>query len=158
MSLGVQAACRPEDSGHSAAFFSFLRVFGQSIGVAISVAAFQDQIEKTLLGYRAIAPVAAQYSKDATALVGIIQGMHDGAPKTDLVQAYSDSLHVIGLLITVINGAALVLICFAKKFTLVQEHSTKQGFKQKERVKGCRLLSIGSTMLVKLAELLGKVG
>ena len=130
MGLGVQAACRPVDSGHAAAFFSFLRTFGQSIGVAISGVAFQNQIKKTLLTYPGFASLAGEYSKDATALVSIIKGMQDEAQKTDLVKAYSDSLHVIWLLMTVISAVALVSSCFTKEFTLEQEHNTKQGLKE----------------------------
>ncbi|KAI2618665.1 MFS general substrate transporter [Hypomontagnella submonticulosa] len=132
MGLGTQAACRPEDSGHTAAFFSFLRVFGQSIGVAISGVAFQNQLQVELLKYPAFAPVAAEYSKDATALVNVINGMPEGRDKWDLRQAYSDSLHVIWLLMTVISGVALISSGFTKEFTLEQEHNTKQGFKKKE--------------------------
>lgn len=128
MGLGVQAACRPLDSGHAAAFFSFLRTFGQSVGVAISGVAFQNQLHKTLQTYPAFAPLAEEYSKDATALVNIIKRTPDGAQKTDLIEAYSDSLHVIWLLMTVISMVALVSSCFTKEFTLVQEHNTKQGF------------------------------
>ena len=130
MGLGVQAACRPQDSGHAAAFFSFLRTFGQSIGVAISGVAFQNQIHKTLLTYPTFAPLAGQYSKDATALVNIIKEMPDGSQKSSLIRAYSDSLHVIWLLMTIISGTALVSSYFTKEFTLIQEHKSKQGFKR----------------------------
>ena len=132
MGLGVQAACRSEDSGHAAAFFSFLRTFGQSIGVAISGVAFQNQIRKTLLTYPEFAPLAEEYSKDTTTLVNIIKGMQDGAQKMDLIKAYSDSLHVIWLLMTVISAVALVSSCFTKEFTLKQEHNTKQRFNEKK--------------------------
>ncbi|MCJ1286182.1 hypothetical protein MMC26_005527 [Xylographa opegraphella] len=133
MGLGVQAACRPQDSGHAAAFFSFLRTFGQSIGVAISGVAFQNQLRKTLLTYPAFAGLADEYSKDATGLVNIIKGMQEGPPKADLVRAYSDSLRVIWLLMTVISASALASSCFTKEFTLVQVHDTKQGF-NRERI------------------------
>lgn len=128
MGLGVQAACRPQDSGHAAAFFSFVRTFGQSIGVAISGVAFQNQIKKNLRTYPTFAPLAEEYSKDATALVNIIKGMQNSTQKTDLIQAYSDSLHAIWLLMTVISAVALGLSCFTKEFTLEQEHNTRQGF------------------------------
>ncbi|KAI0840582.1 MFS general substrate transporter [Hypoxylon sp. FL0890] len=132
MGLGTQAACRPEDSGHTAAFFSFLRVFGQSIGVAVSGVAFQNQLQRELLKYPEFVSLAVEYSKDATALVNIINAMPDGSQKSDLKQAYSDSLHVIWLLMTVISGVALISSIFSKEYTLEQEHNTKQGFKGKQ--------------------------
>ncbi|KAI8959792.1 MFS general substrate transporter [Daldinia sp. FL1419] len=128
MSLGTQAASRPQDSGHTAGFFSFLRVFGQAIGVAVSGVAFQNQLQSELENYEEYAPVAAQYSKDATAIVGIIKALPDGTPKTDLKQAYSDSLHVIWLLMTVVSGVALLTSLTTKEYSLEQEHDTRQKF------------------------------
>ncbi|KAI1460689.1 MFS general substrate transporter [Annulohypoxylon moriforme] len=133
MGLGTQAACRPEDSGHTAAFFSFLRVFGQSIGVAVSGVAFQNQLQQELLKYPEFAPLAVEYSKDATGLVNVITAMPDGSSKRDLKQAYSDSLHVIWLLMTVVSAAALISSIFTKEYTLEQEHNTKQGFDGKKK-------------------------
>ncbi|KAI1646371.1 MFS general substrate transporter [Daldinia loculata] len=128
MSLGTQAASRPQDSGHTAGFFSFLRVFGQAIGVAVSGVAFQNQLQSELQNYEEFAPVAAQYSRDATAIVGIIKALPDGTTKTDLKQAYSDSLHVIWLLMTVVSGVALLTSFTTKEYSLEQEHDTRQKF------------------------------
>ncbi|KAK6950127.1 hypothetical protein Daesc_008453 [Daldinia eschscholtzii] len=128
MSLGTQAASRPQDSGHTAGFFSFLRVFGQAIGVAVSGVAFQNQLQSELQNYEEFAPVAVQYSRDATALVGIIKALPDGTSKTDLKQAYSDSLHVIWLLMTVVSGVALLTSLTTKEYSLEQEHDTRQKF------------------------------
>lgn len=133
MGLGIQAACRPADSGHAAAFFSFLRVFGQAIGVAISGVAFQNQLYKTLASLPEFAGLATQYSQDATLLVQVIQAMQDGPSKQSLVQAYSDSLHVIWLLMTIIGGIAFVLSWFTKEFTLQQIHETRQGYSEDEK-------------------------
>lgn len=128
MGLGTQAACAPEDSGHAAAFFSFLRVFGQSIGLAISGVAFQNQLREALLPYPDLAPFATEYSKDATALVNIIKGMPQGSDRMNLIRAYSDALHVIWLLMTALSGVGLISSFFTKEFSLQQEHSTKQRF------------------------------
>lgn len=133
MGLGTQAACCPEDFGHAAAFFSFLRVFGQSIGVAISGVAFQNQLHKELLKYTEFIPLAGEYSKDATTLVAIIKNMSAGDQRTNLVQAYSDSLHVIWLLMTVISGVALGSRILTKEYSLDQEHKTRQGLIAGER-------------------------
>jgi len=95
MALAIQAAGRPQDSGHAVAFYSFVRVFGQSLGVAIGGVVFQNQIRVKLLSYPLLAHLAQDYSKDATALVSIIKTMEAGTEKTQLTQAYADALKVI---------------------------------------------------------------
>lgn len=128
MALAIQAAGRPQDAGHAAAFYSFIRVFGQSLGVAIGGVVFQNQIKQKLMSYPLLAPLAGQYSKDATALVGIIQSMTEGTEKTQLVQAYSDSLRSIWIVLTALSAVGLVASVFTKGYSLNQEHKTLQGY------------------------------
>lgn len=45
----VQAAAPPHLMGQTAAFFSFMRTFGQSIGIAVSSAIFQNAFKRKLL-------------------------------------------------------------------------------------------------------------
>lgn len=134
MALGIQAAGRPEDAGHAAAFYSFMRVFGQSIGVAIGGVIFQNQIKQKLLSYEALAPMAQQYSKDATALISVIKGMAEGPDKTHLIKAYADSLGTIWIVMTALSGAAFVASLWTKGYSLTQEHNTKQGFHEEKAV------------------------
>lgn len=132
MALAIQAAGRPEDAGHAAAFYSFTRVFGQSIGIAIGGVIFQNQIKQKLLSYEALAPFAQQYSKDATALISVIKGMAEGTDKTNLIKAYSDSLSTIWIVMTALSGVAFVASLWTKGFSLTQEHNTKQGFHEEK--------------------------
>jgi MFS family permease len=127
MSLAIQAAGRPQDAGHSAAFYFFIRVFGQSLGVAIGGVVFQNQIKQKLLAYPLLAPMAVEYSKDATALVSSIKGMTEGEMKTQLVQAYADSLKTIWLVMCVLSGVATLANIFIEGYSLEQEHKTLQG-------------------------------
>jgi MFS family permease len=127
MSLAIQAAGRPQDAGHSAAFYSFIRVFGQSLGVAIGGVVFQNQIKQKLLAYPLLARMVVEYSKDATALVSIIKGMTEGEMKTQLVQAYADSLKTIWLVMCVLSGVATLANIFIEGYSLEQEHKTLQG-------------------------------
>lgn len=95
-SLAIQAAGRPQDAAHSITFYAFIRVFGQSLGVAIGGVVFQNQIQKELRKYSSLAPLANEYSKDATALVSIIHGMDDGASeKLHLVGAYANAIRTV---------------------------------------------------------------
>src|SRR4051812_34485727 len=116
--LAVQAACRPTDAGHAAAFYSFSRVFGQSIGVAIGGVIFQNQIKEKLLSYPLLAPLASQYSRDATALVAIIKAMDDGLEKSQLKQAYADSLKTIWIVMCALCGLCMISTAFVKAYSL----------------------------------------
>jgi hypothetical protein len=127
MALAIQAAGRPQDAGHSVAFYSFLRVFGQSLGVAIGGVAFQNQVKRKLLDLPAFAPLATEYSKDATALVTIIKAMQEGDEKTQLVKAYSDSLQIIWIVMCALSAVGLLVSLFTKAYSLNQEHKTLQG-------------------------------
>jgi MFS family permease len=131
LGLAVQAACRPTDAGHAAAFYSFSRVFGQSVGVAIGGVIFQNQIKEKLLSYPLLAPLAVQYSKDATALVAIIKAMDDGLEKSQLKQAYADSLKTIWIVMCALCGLCVISTAFVKAYSLDQEHKTLQGLQEK---------------------------
>ncbi|TGO26401.1 hypothetical protein BPAE_0060g00160 [Botrytis paeoniae] len=133
MSLGNQAASRPQDAGHAAAFYSFDRVFGQAIGVAIGGVVFQNQIKEKLLADPLLASMATEYSKDATALVQLIQNMDEGLEKTQLKEAYADSLKMIWIVMCALCGAALVSSLFVKGYSLEVEHKTLQGLKEEKK-------------------------
>jgi len=134
MALAIQAAGRQEDAGHAAAFYSFTRVFGQSLGVAIGGVIFQNQIKIKLQGYELLAPLADAYSKDATALIGVIKAMEDSLEKTQLIQAYADALKMIWVVMCALSAVGLVASLATKGYSLNQEHKTLQGFKDKERL------------------------
>jgi hypothetical protein len=88
---------------------------------------FQNQIKQKLMSYSLLAPLAGEYSKDATALVSIIKNMAEGVEKTQLKQAYADSLKIIWVVMRALAGAALIAGCFTKGYSLEQEHTTQQG-------------------------------
>ncbi|RDL33207.1 uncharacterized protein BP5553_08646 [Venustampulla echinocandica] len=133
MGLGIQASGRPRDAGHAAAFYSFMRVFGQSIGIAISGVAFQNQVRHKLLSYPSLAPMATAYSKDATALVGIINSMAEGDDKRMLIEAMNDSLSAIWILMTALSAVAFLASLATEGYTLNQELDTRQGFHDDEK-------------------------
>jgi MFS family permease len=126
--LAVQAAGRPQDAGHAMMFYAFIRVLGESVGVAIGGVIFQNEIRKKLSQNPTFAPVAVQYSKDATALVTIIKQMDPSIKKTQLIQTYSNSLRTIWIVMSVLSGIGFLISIFIKEYTLEQEHKTLQGF------------------------------
>ncbi|EPE05429.1 mfs transporter [Ophiostoma piceae UAMH 11346] len=135
MGLSVQAACEPVLNAQASAFYSFLRTFGQSIGVAISGVIFQNMFQKKLLRIPAFASVAAEYSRDATSIIYVIKAMPDSADKTSLVKAYNDSLHTIYISMLAFSAFCLVLTFFIKGYSLNQEHVTNQGLIDKAKDK-----------------------
>jgi len=133
MALSIQAACEPALNGHAAAFFSFLRTFGQAIGVAVSGVIFQNVFQRKLSQDPTFAPLAGEYSRDATMVVEIIKGMPAGPERAQLVDAYNDSLRIIWASLVAFAGAGLVLSVFIRGYSLNQEHVTKQGLVQADR-------------------------
>lgn len=122
-------------NGHAAAFFSFIRIFGQAIGVAVSGVVFQNVFKKKLDGLPEFAGVAYEYSRDATLVVEIIQGMPSGESKARIIQAYSDALGAIWLSLLAFSALAAVLSMTVKGYSMAQEHVTEQKLVQGEKSK-----------------------
>lgn len=133
MALSIQAACEPALNGQAAAFFSFLRTVGQSIGVAISGVIFQNVFKRKLAGIAAFASRADQFSRDATIVVEIIKQMPAGPDRHDLVVAYNDALRTIWVSMLAFAAFSTVLSVTIKGYTLNQEHVTQQGLVQQDR-------------------------
>lgn len=129
MGLAVQAAGNPEDAGHAAGFYSFVRVIGQSLGVAIGGVVFQNQVYNNLLSYPLLAAEAKQYAMEATELAVIITLQPPGPRKTQMIQAYSDALAMIWVVMCAVAGMGLLLSIFVKGYTLEQDLKTSQGYK-----------------------------
>ena len=128
MSIGIQAAGRPQDAAHCVTFYSFIRVFGQSLGVAAGGVIFQNQIQSQTSKYPQLAPFAEQFSQDATAVVSLIKNMQAETEKTQLIQAYTDSLRTIWIVMAALSGAVLVSTVFVKGYSINQKLETLQGF------------------------------
>ncbi|KAK2062368.1 major facilitator superfamily transporter [Colletotrichum caudatum] len=128
MALSIQAACAPALNGQAAAFYSFLRTFGQSVGVAVSGVIFQNALRAKLAQIPALAHAAEEYSRDATIVVDVIKRMSKGDPmRADLVEAYCDALRAIWISLIAFAGFCMLLSVTVKKYSLDQEHVTKQG-------------------------------
>ncbi|KAF6836495.1 major facilitator superfamily transporter [Colletotrichum musicola] len=127
MALSIQAACEPALNGQAAAFYSFLRTFGQSVGVAVSGVIFQNAFREKLQAVPILAHLADEYSRDATIVVEIIKQMPRDAPgRTELVQAYCDALRAIWISLIAFAGFCMFLSIGVKSFSLNQEHVTDQ--------------------------------
>ncbi|KAK1980811.1 major facilitator superfamily transporter [Colletotrichum cereale] len=128
MALSIQAACAPALNGQAAAFYSFLRTFGQSVGVAVSGVIFQNAFRSRLAQIPSLAHLAEEYSRDATIVVDVIKRMPKGYPmRADLVEAYGDALRAIWISLIAFSGFCMLISVTVKKYSLDQEHVTKQG-------------------------------
>ncbi|KLU88153.1 hypothetical protein MAPG_07140 [Magnaporthiopsis poae ATCC 64411] len=127
MALSIQAACEPELNGQAAAFFSFLRTFGQAIGVAVSGSIFQNAFRGRLAALPAYAAVANDFSREATLIVEFIKIMPEGNNKRDLVVAYNEALRAIWMTSLAFAAFCFVLSVTIKGYTLDQDHVTDQG-------------------------------
>ena len=119
---------------YAVAFYSFFRAFGQGIGVAVGGTIFQNQIKKKLQAYPLLAPLAAEYSKDAAALVQVIKAMEKGTARSQLVDAYADSLKVVWVTMCGLAAVAFFTSFFVKGYSLDMEMLTEQGFKHQGKV------------------------
>lgn len=135
MAITVQACSSNEDQAYAVSMFSFLRAFGQTVGVAIGGTIFQNQMKKNLLSYPLLADMASEYSKDASGLVEIIKAMPDGDMKHQLQVSYTDSLRYIWIVMTVFAALALFSSLWLQAFPLDRALETEQGFKEKAKPK-----------------------
>ncbi|KAI8964625.1 putative MFS transporter [Daldinia sp. FL1419] len=124
--LAIQAATKPELNGEAAGFFSFIRIFGQALGVAVSGVIFQNSLKQKLLRIPGFASLADEYSRDATAIVALIQDMAEGDTKTRMIQAFSDALSSIWISLIAFSATGLLLSLTVKGYSMAQEHVTAQ--------------------------------
>ncbi|KAF2085673.1 MFS general substrate transporter [Saccharata proteae CBS 121410] len=134
MAIAVQASATNEDQAAAVTMFSFLRVLGQTLGVAIGGVIFQNQVKKKLLTYPPLAANATAYSKDASGLVGIIKAMPDGLAKSQLKESYVCGLRYVWIVTTALAAVALFSSFFADGLPLDRALETQQGFKHQERI------------------------
>ncbi|OLN81731.1 putative MFS-type transporter C1399.02-like protein 3 [Colletotrichum chlorophyti] len=128
MALSIQAACEPALNAQAAAFYSFLRTFGQAVGVAVSGVIFQNAFRERLASIPSLAHAADEYSRDATIVVDIIKRMPAGdTTRAELVEAYCDALRAIWISLIAFSGFCMLLSFTVKKYSLDQEHVTEQG-------------------------------
>lgn len=135
MAIATQAAATSKDQAYASNIFSFLRAFGQTLGVAIGGVIFQNQAKKKMLTYPLLADKASEYSRDASGLVQIIKAMPAGEMKDQLRESYTDALKYIWIVMTVLSAVALIATVFVKAYPLDRALETEQGFKEKTRAK-----------------------
>ncbi|EPE25317.1 MFS general substrate transporter [Glarea lozoyensis ATCC 20868] len=127
-----QAASRDELMSFAISMFIFARMLGQCLGVAISGVVFQNQMRSNLLKTTLLVDKANEYSRDASSIIPLLQSMADGLEKTELVQAYADSLKIVWAVMCALSGIAMIGSFFLKHISLDREHKTEQGIDRKQ--------------------------
>ena len=129
--LGVtlQAATKEEDMTSAVAMFTFLRLFGQALGVVIGGVVFQNQIKSKLLEAPPdLAMMADQYASDGSALAQLIINLPASPSKTILIQAYANSLKIFWVVLCAISGVALLSSFLITRQSLDREFVSPQQY------------------------------
>ena len=66
-------------------------------------------------------------------MVSLIKSMEAGNEKTQLVQAYVDSIKMIWVVMAALSGAIFISTFFLKEYSLDQKLETLQGFNHGDR-------------------------
>ncbi|KAF1959336.1 MFS general substrate transporter [Byssothecium circinans] len=135
MAIATQASASAKDQAYASNIFSFLRAFGQTLGVAIGGVIFQNQMKRKMLTYPLLADKAVEYSRDAAGLVEVIKALPNGDMKLQLRESYTDALRYIWIVMTVFAAVALAASAFTKHYSLDTALESEQGFKEKKRSK-----------------------
>ncbi|KAK1144933.1 hypothetical protein N8T08_004648 [Aspergillus melleus] len=118
----VQASSTNRNLTVAVAMVVFFRACGQAIGIAVGGVIFQNQMKHNLSNYPVLAGHAVEYSRNAAALVTVIQGMGDtgeeGLRKGKLKETYTDSLRVIWGVMCAVSGVGLVMSAWVERYDL----------------------------------------
>jgi EmrB/QacA subfamily drug resistance transporter len=133
MGFSIQASAPSKHMAISVAMFSFFRLFGQTVGVAIGGVIFQNEMKKKLLAYPDLASKAVEYSQDAASLVQLIKAMPASSQKSELQQAYVNSLQVVWLVCCGFSGLCLIAVLFTKRYSMDRDLETEQSYKKRDQ-------------------------
>jgi hypothetical protein len=128
-----QAATSDKNMTFAISLFIFARCMGQCLGVAISGTIFQNQMRQNLLSTSTLADQAVEYSRDASSIVAALRSMPNDQTKTDLIEAYTDSLKIVWAVFCALSGVLTIASFFVKHVSLDREHQTKQGLESSDK-------------------------
>jgi hypothetical protein len=138
--FAAQASAFAADLPFAGAMYSFFRALGQTLGVAISGAIFQNVFKKKILA-TTYSTFADEWSRDASSFVQVVKAWSDvgeeGAMKEVVIRAYIESLRVVWCVMCVLAGAAFIVsLVWTKEISLEREIETEQGFIYNRKRKG----------------------
>lgn len=130
LAYGTQAAAEEKDVAYAASMYTFSRSFGQSIGVAIGGAIFQNQFAIKLRAFPALEGQAGILVKEASALAQIIKTI-DEPERAMIIEAYADSLKVVWAVMAGLAFVGLVTSAFTEGLDINKEHESEQNLREK---------------------------
>jgi len=86
--IAVQASTSVENQASATNMFTFLRAFGQTLGVAIGRVVFQNLMGRRMLSRPLLSGMARDYSKVAVRLVQIIKDMPESETKDQIRESF----------------------------------------------------------------------
>ncbi|KAK7998931.1 DNA repair protein RAD50 [Apiospora marii] len=130
--INQAAAASDELVSFAISMFIFARMLGQCLGVAICGVVFQNSMKKELQKTATLVDKADEYSRDASGLIPLLEGMPAGPEKTELIQAYADALKTVWMVMCILSGVAMIGSFFIKHISLDREHKTEHGIDNKK--------------------------
>ncbi|KAI9791161.1 MAG: hypothetical protein M1833_001571 [Piccolia ochrophora] len=134
VALAIQAAASNSDVGYAVSMFTFLRSFGQTMGVAVGGVVFQNALSTQLAEFPNLAEFADTYSQDAVAVVELIKQLPKGSEqRANLVWAYAQALKKVWWLLLAFALVAVVAAAFTEELSMEQALETEQGLRDKAK-------------------------
>ncbi|PNS21212.1 hypothetical protein CAC42_3550 [Sphaceloma murrayae] len=128
LDFSIQAGSSEEDTAAAVAFFTFMRTFGQAVGVAVGGVVSQNAFRNEIASRPLIAANAASWASDPSALVRVLHALPDGQIRADLIESYADALKIVWMVCCAFAGLALLLTFTIKEYTLDRALESKQQF------------------------------
>ncbi|KJK66068.1 drug resistance transporter EmrB/QacA subfamily protein [Aspergillus parasiticus SU-1] len=113
MAFAVQASAKPHLVPLAITLSTFFRSFGQSVGVAIGGAIFENRLKVELSSTARLTELASQYTRD---VFGVIALLHHTDEMTihEIQSAYVDSLRIVWAFGCAISGVSLAVSLWAR--------------------------------------------
>jgi hypothetical protein len=127
MRIAIQASAEDEDMAHAAAMVMTFRTLGMTSSLAILGAIFQNVFEHKLKA----STFSGQTGGLAQNVLGVVETIkqlpNDSHDKQVLRQVFADSLKMIWVTLTALNGVALISSFFTEELSLDRLLNTEQG-------------------------------
>lgn len=108
MAFAVQASAKPHLVPLAITLSTFFRSFGQSVGVAIGGAIFENRLKVALSSTPRLTELASQYSRDVFGVIALLHNT-DEMTSHEIQSAYVDSLRIVWAFGCAISGVSLAV-------------------------------------------------
>lgn len=130
LNMIVLAPNTNENTPYAASMLSFLRVLGQSFGVAIGGSVFSNSFSKNVKGHAELEELVAQNSSDTIAMIKVVHSMPPSPIRTELILKLSESIKMVWWCMLAFAGLGLVLNLFVRDINLNVEYEAEQTVKK----------------------------